>query len=110
MTVTAHLDDALASLSEESRLEACLDALFGWLRAGSPDAAPERLEALVRYLDADADKARLLAEGILGRFSDLEIYPALVRLGILSREGLFRELSDRKSTRLNSSHVRTSYA
>lgn len=101
MTVTAHLDDALASLSEESRLEACLDALFGWLRAGSPDAAPERLEALVRYLDADADKARLLAEGILGRFSDLEIYPALVRLGILSREGLFRELSTRLYDRLN---------
>lgn len=101
MTVTDPLDEALASLSEDNRLETCLDALFGWLRAGSPDAAPERLEALVRYLDENADRARQLAEGILGRFSELEVYPALVRLGILSREGLFREMSTRLYDRLN---------
>lgn len=57
-------------------------------------------DALVQCLRDDPDRARTLAEAILGRFSELEIYPALVRLGILSREGLFRELSTRLYDRL----------
>ncbi|WP_416137296.1 recombinase [Halomonas sp. HK25] len=101
MIVTSHLDNALAAMPGENRLEAGLNAVFGWLRAGSPERAPERLDALVHSLRDDPDKARTLAENILGRFSDLEIYPALVRLGILSREGLFREVSTRLYDRLN---------
>ncbi|MGJ7457597.1 recombinase [Halomonas sp. RA08-2] len=100
MTTTFHLDNALASLAGENRLEACLDALFGWLRDGSPDRVAKRLDGLVLYLRDHPDNARLLAESILGRFSDLELYPALVRLGILSREGLFREISTRLYDRL----------
>ncbi|WLI73236.1 site-specific recombinase [Halomonas alkalicola] len=101
MTATSHLDNALASLTGENPLEACLDALFGWLRAGEPERVGERLEALMQALDDDPELARILAEGILGRFSELEIYPSLVRLGILSREGLFSEMSTRLYDRLN---------
>ncbi len=100
MTVTSHLDNALAAQPGEHRLEVGLEAVFGWLRAGSPERAPERLDALIQSLRDDSARARTLAEAILGRFSELEIYPALVRLGILSREGPFRELSTRLYDRL----------
>ncbi len=101
MTVTDPLDDALASLSEDNRLETCLDALFGWLRAGSPDGAAQRLDRLAAYLEADPDQARRLAQGVLGGLARLEVYPALVRLGILSREGLLRDVTTRLYDRLN---------
>ena len=101
MTAIPHLEAPLVSLPEGAGLEACLGALFRCLRAGSPDRAAERIEALVGYLHDEPERARLVAEGIFGRFSRLEIYPALVRLGILSREGLFREITTRLYDRLN---------
>ena len=101
MIATTYLDNALASLAGDNSLEACLEVLFGWLRAGSPELAAERLDDLVVYLRDHPDRARLLAEGILGRFSQLEIYPALVRLGILSRDGLVHEITTRLYDRLN---------
>ncbi|EWH01825.1 hypothetical protein Q427_12010 [Halomonas sp. BC04] len=101
MTVIPHPEDLLPPLPEGAGLEACLGALFRFLRAGSSDHAPERVGALVAYLQDEPEQARLLAEGIFGHFSRLEIYPALVRLGILSREGLLREITTRLYDRLN---------
>ncbi|QTF91502.1 recombinase [Halomonas sp. BM-2019] len=101
MTAMFHPEDPLACLAEGAGLEACLDALFRLLRAGSPDEAAGRLDRLARRLLDDPAKARVLAEGILGGLAQLEVYPALVRLGILSREGLFREITTRLYDRLN---------
>jgi site-specific recombinase len=101
MTAMFHPEDPLASLAEGAGLEACLDALFRLLRAGSPDEAAGRLDHLARRLLADPAQARILAEGVLVGLAQLEVYPALVRLGILSREGLFREITRRLYDRLN---------
>ncbi|MCG6657812.1 recombinase [Halomonas campisalis] len=101
MTAFFRPENALASLAEGAGLQACLGSLFHYLRAGSPERASERMDTLVRHLRDRPEQARRLAEGIFGRFSRLEIYPALVRLGILSREGLLREITTRLYDRLN---------
>ncbi|MFO7648781.1 recombinase [Halomonas campaniensis] len=101
MPPTARPDAMLASLDDGASPEACLAALFGYLRDGPAGEAADRLADLVERLGDDPARARSLAEGLLGGLADLEVYPALVRLGILSRDGLVREITTRLYDRLN---------
>lgn len=94
-------EGALAHLEGQAPLDAWLAAVFDWLRGGEPERAGERLRALADHLSAEPAAAARMARGVMGGLEKLEVYSSLVRLGILSRDGLLREITTRLYDRIN---------
>lgn len=66
--------------------------LFTYLRAGAPEEATQRLDQLTDILKSDPEHAQVIGLQLHALLAQLQIYPALVHLGIFSRQGLMREI------------------
>ncbi|WP_416886376.1 recombinase [Marinospirillum sp.] len=77
-------------------LKACADYI-----AAVPEQAEARFDALLQALAAQPERTAILGQALHRWLLQVKLYPALVRLGILSRRGVVRELSARLYDRLN---------
>src|SRR5690606_40720214 len=95
----------LACLSLSRELEAYDDYLRNrrYLEAGLPEGDRTALLFLVRWLE---EQMLALREATEGRIKRPQLVKCLERAEVLRRQSV---LADRKSTRLNSSHVKISY-
>ena len=78
-----------------------LTSLVEWLRRGGTKSAAARMESLLQTLLEHPELAKELGRQLFGWLAVLHIYPALVALGIFSREGFGREASKRLYDRFN---------
>src|SRR5690554_7306232 len=87
-----------------TRSEQTLRRLFAWLRWSGQELTPELEQAILQTL---AEAVEAGAQDLFG-----VCLCTLQERGLVTRPGPVRVpmISDRKSTRLNSSHVRISYA
>ncbi|WP_312267547.1 site-specific recombinase [Neisseria sp.] len=80
---------------------ATLNSLVEWLRRGGTKHAAARTEELLQTLHKHPELAREMGRQLFGWLAVLHIYPALVTLGIFSREGFGREAGKRLYDRFN---------
>ena len=78
-----------------------LTSLVEWFRRGGTKNAAARMESLLQALREHPELAQEIGRQLFGWLAVLDIYPALVALGIFSREGFGREASKRLYDRFN---------
>ncbi|RUO37284.1 recombinase [Aliidiomarina shirensis] len=97
----AKIQDQLTALFEkEQAVPEMLAGLVEFLRQGGVAHAAERMDALTARLQQNPEEAQALGERVHGQLVGLNLYPALVNLGIFARRALLREMATRLYDRL----------
>ncbi|EGN74587.1 site-specific recombinase [Idiomarina sp. A28L] len=89
-----------ALFEKEQAVPERLAALVEFLRQGGVAHAAERMDELIADLQQNTEHAQALGEQLHGQLVGLNLYPALVNLGIFARRALLREMATRLYDRL----------
>jgi site-specific recombinase len=98
------IDDIIDTLSSGSATDwhRCFRALVRWLRNGPQDeSAAQRLQTLTEKLSEASEQTLRIEIAFREWIMTANLYPALVELGLFSRRGFLRELTERIYERLN---------
>lgn len=99
-TLEARFPLAEAGKDQPQHLQIWLKACADYL-AVAPDQIETRCDSLLQALAAQPERTAILGTALHQWLLQVQLYPALVRLGIPSRRGLVRELFARLYDRLN---------
>ncbi|RUO19601.1 recombinase [Aliidiomarina iranensis] len=89
-----------ALFAEEQAVPEVLADLVAFLRRGGVAHAAERMDELTMFLRENSELAENLGSQLHGQLVGLNLYPALVNLGIFARRALLREMATRLYDRL----------
>src|SRR5690625_5495064 len=100
----------LAQFSSVEGLERLNSNFEGFTNTFMSNQALQASSLVGTSVSVETDTSRLMEAGIVSGSVQLESSAAAVRMNIYNDKGALVAQVDRKSTRLNSSHVATSYA
>lgn len=94
--LTKHnLHAQLSGALENEEFIKILNALIHFLRNGGAKHAAERFNLIIHTLETDSDLLQRFSNRFYAWLGKIHVYPALIRLGIFSRESFLREMSSR---------------
>lgn len=91
----------LETFNPEKPLPEAMAPLLDGLRAGGTADASDRMDALLRAMQAQPQLTARIGQHLHEWLTNVNFYPALISLGIFSRRGFLRELMTRLYDRIN---------
>lgn len=101
---TQNLYTQLDAALETKEFVSILNAVIIFLRRGGRKNAAERFDLLIATLKNHPDLGRKFGERFYLWLSKVHVYPALIKLGIFSRDSFLREMSSRVYERFSPSY------
>lgn len=101
---TQNLDHQLSEALEEKEFVSVLNAIVHFLRSGGRKYASLRLDALITTFRQNPDLARHFSQCFYIWLEKVHVYPALIKLGLFSRDSFIREISSRIYERFSPSY------
>ncbi|MFV2028860.1 site-specific recombinase [Neisseria sp. S1] len=100
---SAHLKNLLVDSLAQPEFADTLKHIISFLRRGKPTQANERFDILLEILQNNHEIGTCFSERLHQWLSSIHVYPALVGLGIFSRNGFGREMAMRLYERFSPS-------
>ncbi|WP_416192430.1 site-specific recombinase [Neisseria sp. CCUG12390] len=101
---TQNLSVQLNEALEDKEFVSVLNALIRFLRSGGKKYASLRLDSLITTLKQNPDLARKFSQRFYSWLEKVHVYPALIKLGLFSRDSFIREISSRLYERFSPSY------
>ncbi|WP_165088429.1 site-specific recombinase [Neisseria yangbaofengii] len=92
---TQNLHTQLSEALESKEFVLILNAIIKFLRSGGRKQASQRFDLIIATLKNNPDLARKFSQRFYIWLEKVHVYPALIKLGLFSRDSFIREISSR---------------